>query len=105
MTSDEKPTVSGGMDPLGDIVLTVRGDSGNGDAPDYELPPTVTLDQAAAILGIEPEDAVVQAREGLFPERVIDVGETPGTRFSVPVAPLIKRVGLDRVRKALRERG
>ncbi|MER8067179.1 hypothetical protein ABTZ59_02530 [Streptomyces sp. NPDC094034] len=101
MTSDERPTVSGGMDPLGDIVLTVRGDQ-NGNAPDYELPPTVPLDTAARILDIDPADALVQAREGLFPERVFDVGDDPGVKFSVPVAPLIRRVGLDPVREALR---
>ncbi|WP_418956837.1 hypothetical protein [Streptomyces tritici] len=101
MTSNERPDVQAGMDPLGDIVLTVRGD-GNSNAPDYELPPTVPLDSAARILDMDPADALVQAREGLFPERVIDVGDEPGTRFSVPVAPLIRRVGLDRVREALR---
>ncbi|MCX4663344.1 hypothetical protein [Streptomyces uncialis] len=101
MTSDELPTVSGGMDPLGHIVLTVRGD-GNAPAPDYELPPTVLLAKAAEILGIDPDDAVVQAREGRFPEKVIDVGNKPGVTFSVPVAPLIRRVGLDRVREVLR---
>ncbi|MFB6955233.1 hypothetical protein ACFCXP_36940 [Streptomyces niveus] len=101
MTSDERPDVRAGMDPLGDIVLTVRGDQ-NGSAPDYELPPTVPLDTAARILDMDPADALVQAREGLFPERVIDVGDQPGTRFSVPVAPLVRRVGLDRVRETLR---
>ncbi|MFI6525021.1 hypothetical protein [Streptomyces uncialis] len=101
MTSDERPTVTPGMDPLGDIVLTVRGDR-NGSTPDYELPPTVPLAKAAEVLGIDPADALVQAREGLFPERVIDVGGKPGATFSVPVAPLIRRVGLDRVREVLR---
>ncbi|MFF7689731.1 hypothetical protein ACFZB6_26750 [Streptomyces syringium] len=104
MTSDEQPTVSGGMDPLGEIVLAVRGD-GNGSAPDYELPPTVPLAKAAEILGMHFADALVQARSGLLPERVIDVGDEPGTKFSVPVAPLIRRVGLDRVREALRVQG
>lgn len=92
------------MDPLGDIVLTVRGD-GRGSSPDYELPPTVPLAKAAEILDMSPEDALIRAREGLFPERVIDVGDEPGTRFSVPVAPLIRRVGLDRVREVLRVKG
>ncbi|MEU3060663.1 hypothetical protein [Streptomyces subrutilus] len=101
MTSDERPDVQAGMDPLGDIVLTVRGD-GNGSAPDYELPPTVPLAKAAEVLDMDPADALVQAREGLFPERVIDVGDEPGVKFSVPVAPLIRRVGLDRVREVLR---
>ncbi|QDQ12480.1 hypothetical protein [Streptomyces spectabilis] len=104
MTSDEQPTVGAGMDPLGHIVLTVRGD-GNSSAPDYELPPTVPLATAARILDMDPADALVRAREGLFPERVIDVGDEPGVKFSVPVAPLIRRVGLDRVREALRVKG
>ncbi|MFJ2783697.1 MULTISPECIES: hypothetical protein [unclassified Streptomyces] len=101
MTSDERPTVSGGMDPLGDIVLTLRGDTA-GSAPDYELPPTVPLAKAAEVLGMDPEDALAQVRAGLFPERVIDIGEDSGTEFSVPVAPLIRRVGLGRVREVLR---
>ncbi|MFI0262093.1 hypothetical protein ACH4OW_23985 [Streptomyces sp. NPDC017056] len=104
MTRDERPTVSGGMDPLDDIVLTVRGDK-NSNTPDYELPPTVPLDMAARILDMDPADALVQAREGLFPERIIDVGDDPGRKFSVPVAPLIRRVGLDRVREVLRVQG
>ncbi|MFE1129620.1 hypothetical protein ACFW6R_23440 [Streptomyces albidoflavus] len=104
MTDDEQPEVSAGMDPLGDLVLTVRG-HGSGDAPDYELPPTVPLAQAAEILGMDAADALAQARAGIFPERCFDVGDEPGTKYSVPVAPLIRRVGADRVRAVLRVQG
>ncbi|MFJ4701969.1 hypothetical protein ACIP5N_27800 [Streptomyces sp. NPDC088768] len=104
MANDGQPEVSAGVDPLGDLVLTVRG-HGNGDDPDYELPPTVPLAQAAEILGLDPADALARARAGTFPGPCFDVGEEPGTRYSVPVAPMIRRVGADRVRAMLRATG
>ncbi|MFD7070375.1 hypothetical protein ACFV97_24430 [Streptomyces sp. NPDC059913] len=98
MTSDEQPDVKPGMDPLGDIVLTVRGD-GNGSAPDYELPPAVALDQASQILGIGPADGLALAKIDGYPVPVISVGPEG---YRVGTAHLIKHAGLDRVREALR---
>ncbi|MFJ5889949.1 hypothetical protein [Streptomyces californicus] len=101
MTSDEQPAISAGMDPLGDIVLTVRGDK-NGSAPDYELPLAVTLDQASHALGIAPEDGLALAKIDGYPVPVIDV-DPEGYR--VGTAHLIRHAGLDRVRENLRVQG
>ncbi|MFF4771120.1 hypothetical protein [Streptomyces sp. NPDC001255] len=98
MTDDEQPKVSAGMDPLGDIVLTVRGDQ-SGSAPDYELPTAVKLDQASRILGIDPADGLALAKIDGYPVDVIDVGPEG---YRVGTAHLIRHVGIDRVREALR---
>ncbi|MFJ9161232.1 hypothetical protein ACIRPS_31030 [Streptomyces griseoviridis] len=101
MTSDEQPDVQAGLDPLGDIVLTVRGD-GNGNTPDYELPPAVTLDEASRVLGIDPADGLALAKIDGYPVPVIDVSPEG---YRVGTAHLIKHAGLDRVREALRVQG
>ncbi|MEU7642217.1 hypothetical protein AB0C11_40435 [Streptomyces sp. NPDC039016] len=101
MTSDERPDVQAGMDPLGDIVLTVRGD-GNGGAPDYELPPAVKLDQASEVLGIAPADGLALAKIDGYPVPVIDLGSEG---YRVGTAHLIRHAGLDKVRDVLRVRG
>lgn len=98
MTSDESPYVCASVGPLGDIVLTVRGDTA-GSAPDYELPPAVTLDQASRILGIEPADGLALAQIDGYPVPVIDVGPEG---YRVGTAHLIEHAGLDRVRAELR---
>ncbi|MEU1309178.1 hypothetical protein ABZ419_09810 [Streptomyces cinnamoneus] len=100
MTSEEEPTVQAAMDPLDDLVLAVRGDQ-DGESPDYELPPSVTLDQASEILGLTTEDSRRMQKDGTFPVPVIPIGSTR----RVGTAPLIRTVGLTRVRKALRYRG
>jgi hypothetical protein len=101
MTGDGQPTVRGGMDPLGDIVLTVRGDS-SGTTPDYELPPAVTLDQASVVLGLDPEQGLRDAQNGTYLVPVINVGEEG---FRVGTGHLIKAAGLDKVRGTLRVQG
>lgn len=98
MTNDDRPNISGGMDPLGHIVVTVRGDS-NAPSPDYELPPAVTLDQASKVLGLNSQAGLVDAQNGTYPVPVIGVGKAG---FRVGTGHLIKAVGLDRVRDALR---
>ncbi|MFE2409856.1 hypothetical protein ACFXDE_16090 [Kitasatospora sp. NPDC059408] len=90
------PLVAPGMDPLGDLVLAVRG-SGP-PYPDYELPLTVSLDDACMMLGIYPSDGLVAAKAGTFPIDVIKLG----TRFRVSTAVLIRKLGLEGVRDAIR---
>lgn len=101
MTSDERPVVAPGMDPLGDIVLTVRGDQ-NGSTPDYELPPSVSLDQASKALDIAVEDGRALAKIDGYPLTLIDLGPEG---YRVGTMHLIDHVGLDRVRKVLRVQG
>lgn len=100
MTSDGRPTVQPGMDPLDELVLAVRGD-GNGAASDYELPPSVSLDQASEVLDLDPAEGLRRAEAGTYPVAVIEVGDS----FRVGTARLIKAVGLGKVRDALRVQG
>ncbi|MER5304576.1 hypothetical protein ABT039_34630 [Streptomyces lasiicapitis] len=101
MTSDEQRTIRAAIDPLDDLVLAVQGDQNNG-APDYELPPAVTLDQASNVLGLDPVQGLRDAQNGTYPVPVINVGPEG---FRVGTAYLIKTVGLDKVRDALRVQG
>ncbi|MER7111219.1 hypothetical protein [Streptomyces sp. NPDC000229] len=101
MTSDERPIMRAAVDPLDDLVLAVRGD-GNGAAPDYELPPAVTLDKASEVLGLDPAEGLHMAEGGSYPVPVINVGPEG---FRVGTALLIRAVGLDRVRRSLRVEG
>ncbi|MEU0739243.1 hypothetical protein [Streptomyces sp. NPDC006134] len=100
-TSDGQPTVGAGVDPLDDLVLTVRGDE-NSAAPDYELPPSVTLDKASEILGLDREGGRRRVKSGSYPVPVIDLGPAG---YRVGTAPLIRTAGLDKVREALRVQG
>jgi len=99
MTSE--PIVDAGVDPLGDLVLTVRGDR-NSTVPDYELPPAVPLDLASKVLGIDAADGLALAEIDGYPVPVITVHEKG---FHVGTAHLIRAGGLAPVRKALRVRG
>ncbi|MER6364991.1 hypothetical protein [Kitasatospora sp. NPDC001527] len=97
MTDNERPEIRPGVDPLDDLVITVRGD-GTGTAPNYELPPTVSLNTASAILGLPADVGRRRAADGTYPVDVITLGATR----RVGTAPLIRAAGLDKVREALR---
>jgi hypothetical protein len=99
--SDDQPIVRAAVDPLDDLVLTVRGDE-SGTSPDYELPPTVTLDKASELLGLDPSEGLRMAESDSYPAPVINLGPAG---FRVGTAPLIRAVGLDAVRRALRVEG
>ncbi|MFI9205278.1 hypothetical protein [Streptomyces sp. NPDC053048] len=101
MANDEQPTVRAAMDPLDDMVLAVRGDE-NSAAPDYELPPAVTLDKASEVLDLDPADGLRMAKAGTYPVPVIDLSEAG---YRVGTANLIRAVGLDKVRGVLRVQG
>lgn len=101
MTSDEQPVIRSAMDPVDDLVIAVRGD-GNGTAPDYELPPAVTLDKASEVLGLDPADGLRMAQTDLYPVPVINVGPEG---YRVGTAHLIRSAGLDKVRDVLRVQG
>ncbi|MFJ4794029.1 hypothetical protein [Kitasatospora purpeofusca] len=104
MTADEPlpevhplpPGVAAGVDPVGDLVLAVRG--AEGPFPDYELPVTVTLDDASMMLGIYPSDGLVAAKADKYPVPVIKVG----SKYRVGTAHLIRVLGLEGVRTAIR---
>lgn len=81
-------------------MLTVRGDD-SGTTPDYELPASVSLDQASAILGLPPADGLRLAGLGAYPVPVLDLGSTR----RVGTAHLIRAAGLDKVREVLRTKG
>ncbi|MFF4528170.1 hypothetical protein ACFY1P_02760 [Streptomyces sp. NPDC001407] len=98
--ANEERIVQAGMDPLDDLVLAVRGDE-NSTSPDYELPPAVTLDKASEVLDLDPAEGLRAAQAGTYPVPVISVGKD----FRVGTAHLIRTVGLDRVRAALRVQG
>ena len=53
--------------------------------------PTVTLVEAAQLLGIGRSTAYAAARAGEFPTRVIQVG----SRYMVPTKPLLDLLGLE----------
>lgn len=55
------------------------------------MKPTVSLTQAAALLGIGRSSAYAAAREGAFPTRVIKING----RYVVPTKPLLDLLGLD----------
>ncbi|MEU7030064.1 hypothetical protein AB0A60_25705 [Streptomyces sp. NPDC046275] len=101
MTSDDRPTLRAAVDPLDDLVLAVRGDENSG-TPEYELPPAVTLDKASEVLGLNPAEGLGLAESGAYPVPVINVGMEG---FRVGTAHLIRAVGLDTVRRALRVEG
>ncbi|MER8116288.1 hypothetical protein [Streptomyces sp. NPDC094031] len=101
MTSDDRPTVQPAVDHMDDLVLAVRGDGG-GSAPDYELPPAVTLDQASDVLGLNRVVGLRMAEAGAYPVKVIPLGSEG---YRVGTAPLIRAAGLDAVREALRVEG
>ncbi|MFJ8472179.1 hypothetical protein [Kitasatospora sp. NPDC094011] len=94
-----EPMIKPGMDPFGELVLTVRGDTA-ATAPDYELPLMCSLDQANEALGLSPEDGERHAREGSYPAKVLNLDGV----FKVSTDPLIRAAGLDRVRDVLRRR-
>ncbi|WAL73100.1 hypothetical protein OU787_17260 [Kitasatospora sp. YST-16] len=95
------PSVVGaGLDPLGDLVLTVRG-SKFSPTPDYELPLVVSLDDASVMLGMYPSDGLVLAQADNYPVPVIKLG----TQYRVATAHLIRALGLEEVRIAIRNEG
>ncbi|MCC2278904.1 hypothetical protein LKL35_26260 [Streptomyces sp. ET3-23] len=100
MANEEHPTIRAAMDPMDDLVLAVRGDT-NGQDPDYELPPSVSLDQASELLDLDPAEGLRRAEAGTYPVAVIAVG----SRYRVGTARLVGAVGLDKVRQALRVEG
>lgn len=53
--------------------------------------PTVSLEEAAKLLGFGRTAAFQAAREGRFPVPVV----TLGRRYRVPTAPLLRLLGLD----------
>ncbi|MHA2789683.1 helix-turn-helix transcriptional regulator [Corynebacterium sp. S7] len=53
--------------------------------------PTITLTEAAEILGVAKSTAYQAAREGTFPVKLGRVG----TRYIVPTKPLLEFLGLD----------
>jgi excisionase family DNA binding protein len=57
-----------------------------------ELPPTLTVEQAAAILGCGRTLAYELIRRGEFPSRVIKLGNR---RYVIPTADLLRVIGVD----------
>jgi excisionase family DNA binding protein len=57
-----------------------------------ELPPTLTVEQAAAILGCGRTLAYELIRRGEFPSRVIKLGSR---RYVIPTADLLRVIGID----------
>jgi excisionase family DNA binding protein len=58
----------------------------------HRLPPTLTVEQAAAILGCGRTLAYELVRRGDFPSRVIRLGSR---RYVIPTADLLRVIGID----------
>lgn len=54
-------------------------------------PPTITIGQAADLLGIGTSSAYTAVRTGKFPTKVIQIGG----RYVIPTKPLLDLIGLD----------
>lgn len=54
-------------------------------------PPTITIGQAADLLGIGTSSAYAAVRTGKFPTKVIQIGG----RYVIPTKPLLDLIGLD----------
>lgn len=54
-------------------------------------PPTITIGQAADLLGIGTSSAYAAVRTGKFPTKVIRIGG----RYVIPTKPLLELLGLD----------
>ena len=54
-------------------------------------PPTITITNAAQLLGISTSSAYTAARNGKFPTKVIQIGG----RYVVPTKPLLELLDLD----------
>lgn len=54
-------------------------------------PPTITIGQAADLLGIGTSSAYAAVRTGKFPTKVIHIGG----RYVIPTKPLLELLGLD----------
>ena len=58
----------------------------------HRLPPTLTVEQAARILGCGRTLAYELIRRGEFPSRVIRLGSR---RYVIPTADLLRVIGID----------
>jgi excisionase family DNA binding protein len=58
----------------------------------HRLPPTLTVEQAAEILGCGRTLAYELIRRGEFPSRVIRLGNR---RYVIPAADLLRVIGID----------
>ncbi|MGW5119646.1 hypothetical protein ACWEQ8_30000 [Streptomyces noursei] len=101
MSTKEQPTIRAAKDPMGELVLSVRGDR-NSNTPDYELPPAVQLDQASEVLGLDAADGRALAKIDGYPVPVINLRKD---EYQVGTAFLIRAAGLGKVRQALRVTG